>query len=85
MQQKIKGVINEKPHRVYCLSLSEKQFLFRKYIAEGCLHQEAKQKIFDLNEKIKDMAKKLRKKNKSETEINNLVAEQMQRFLEGLR
>ena len=56
-----------------CLSLSEKQLLYRKYRANHFTHEEASEKVKDFNNYLKEISKKLKFQKKTEEKIKQEI------------
>ena len=53
-----------------CMTLAEKQALFRKNIAEGMTYEEADKRVRETQEYLKEFSKTLKEKNMSEEDMN---------------
>ena len=67
------------------LSKEEKNILYKKLKSMGLSNEEIKDRIGKSVEKIKEITKKLKMKNKTEEEINNRFKEEFAKLCEGER
>jgi len=71
-------------HKIYTLSIEEKQILYRLLRKKGLEHDEASKRVYKLNKLQKKLAKKLHAKNKPEEHIKSKLQERFVRSLEKL-
>lgn len=64
----------------YTLTLDEKQFLLRKYMKKGLDFKDAKKKVSENQEFLRDVVKRLKQKKLSDKELNKRFRKEFEKL-----